>query len=346
VRRGLLHLTADVPENDILPAWASDPHKRLSASLVVLDDTGRAIETVHFAGAYCVRYAEAFESGDDQLGSYICHFTLSDPDGWTWQLGGPTAYVAPAPREHGTPGAALSAAVAIGGAIPTGPRTLVSPADIPPHLPAPQPNPSPDHAQVHVSQAEWAALIQGRWDDSKSAKNKKFTFMQEHHMMEFHVVGDPFTYRVGADGRMVAVYDAQDQQAYNVTGTRKGLLRIPLTLGGEPTYAGTEHMFPVSGSQKNVVQIKMTGSRGSDFKAANAAAGLTDLVASQGRRPERPPKGYTWHHRDDFVPTTGTPPPYGTCTMELVKEEAHNNTFIHVGSCDQCNEHIGRALYK
>ena len=49
------------------------------------------------AGAYCVSYAEAFESGDDQLGSYICHFTLSDPDGWTWQLGGPTAYLNPVP---------------------------------------------------------------------------------------------------------------------------------------------------------------------------------------------------------------------------------------------------------
>jgi hypothetical protein len=106
VRRGLLHLTADVPANDFLPDWASDAHKCLPAQLVIRE-AGIAIETVHFSGAYCVRYAEAFESGDEQLGSYICHFTLSDPDGWNWQVGGPTAYVAPAPREHGRPGAAL-----------------------------------------------------------------------------------------------------------------------------------------------------------------------------------------------------------------------------------------------
>ena len=56
-----------------------------------------AIETVLFSGAYCVSYEEAFESGDEQLGSYRCHFTLSDPEGWTWQAGGPTAYFNPIP---------------------------------------------------------------------------------------------------------------------------------------------------------------------------------------------------------------------------------------------------------
>ena len=95
VRHSLVHLTAAVPEHSFLLHWASDPHKRLPAQLI-LREAGRAIETVLFAGAYCVSYAEAFESGDEHLGSYICHFTLSDPDGWTWQVGGPTAYVAPA----------------------------------------------------------------------------------------------------------------------------------------------------------------------------------------------------------------------------------------------------------
>jgi hypothetical protein len=117
------------------------------------------------------------------------------------------------------------------------------------------------------------------------------------------------------------------------------LLRIPLTLNGEPTYAGTEHMMPVTGNQKNVVQIEMVGNRDGDFRAANEAAGLADLVAAQGRRPDRPPEGYTWHHRRDFIPNTGTPPPYGTCTMELVEEKAHADTFVHFGSCEEFNQY-------
>jgi hypothetical protein len=122
---------------------------------------------------------------------------------------------------------------------------------------------------------------------------------------------------------MTAVYDAQTQQSYNVTVTRKGFPGIPLSLGGEPTYAGTEHMFPVTGDQKNVVQIAMAGTRSGDFRAANEAAGLGELLKLQGRDPDEPPKGYTWHHRDDFTPQSPPHPPYGTCTMELVEEEAH-----------------------
>ncbi len=195
---------------------------------------------------------------------------------------------------------------------------------------------------MYLSQAEWAAIIKGRWDDSDKAKNKKF--LKKYRSTEFHVAGDPFTYRTDERGKMVAVYDAQ--KSYNVTGSKNGLMGIPLTLNGEPTYAGTPHLFPVTGKQKNVVQIQMAGNRSGDFKAANKAAGLTQLVKSQGLKSNKPPLGYTWHHRDDFIPTTGTPPPYGTCTMELVQVKAHEDTFVHLGSCDQCNKHTGLSLYK
>ena len=349
VRFGLVQLVLDVPEGDVLPAWATEPHKRQAASVVFLAAAGgQPVETLRLPAAYCVAYHEQFVSGDAQGGAYQCFLTLSDPTGWTLAPGGPaSAFVAPAARSHGVPGTAVLSElrdVAIGGAV--APRTLVDPADVPPHLPAPQPNPSPDHAQVHVSQAEWAALIKGRWERNDASKKKKFTFLQQHRNTEFHVADDPFTYRIGADSKMEAVYDAQTQKSYNVTGTRKGFARIPLTLKGEPTYAGTEHMYPVTGNQRNVVQIPMTGSRDGDFKAANEEAGLAGVVKAQGRRPERAPEGYTWHHRDDFMPATGTPPPYGTCTMELVESRAHRGTLEHVGSCDQCNKYTGLTLYK
>jgi len=347
-----VQLVLDVPDGDVLPAWAADPHKRQTTAVVFLDaNGGRAVETLRLPAAYCVAYQEQFSSGDAAGGAYQCFLTLSDPSGWTIAPGGPaTAFVAPAARDHGGATVATVAASglrnrAIGGAMgAAAPRTLVDPADIPPHLPAPQPNPSPDHAQVHLTPAEWQALIQGRWDESKSAENKKFTFLQQHRQTEFRVEGDPFTYRVDDQGKMTAVYDAQTQKCYNVTGTRKGLPGIPLTLNGQPTFAGTPHMYPVTGTQKNVVEIEMQGNRDSDFLQANTKAGLLSVVKAQGLKNNKPPKGYTWHHRDDFKPNP-SPPPLGTCTMELVKKKAHKDTFVHFGSCDQVNKHTGQTLY-
>jgi hypothetical protein len=89
----------------------------------------------------------------------------------------------------------------------------------------------------------------------------------------------------------------------------------------------------------------MAGNRGGDFKAANEAAGLAGVVAAQGRDPNKPPKGYTWHHRDDFQ-ADPNPPPVGTCTMELVRTKAHKATIVHKGACDQVNKDVGKKLYK
>lgn len=141
----------------------------------------------------------------------------------------------------------------------------------------------------------------------------------------------------------MAVYDGQ--KSYNVIGTRKGVVGVPLTVNEEPTFAGTKYLYPVQPGQKNVVVIDMQGSRPKDFRRANEEAGLSDVVKSQGLDSNQPPDGYTWHHRDDFAPNS-TPPPLGTCTMELVKNEAHEDTFIHRGSCDQVNKHLGLKLYQ
>jgi|GEM_PF-3397819 len=350
VRYGLVQVLLDVPDGEVLLAWAADPQKRLAADVVFLDaNGGSAVETLHLPTAYCVAYEEEFRQGNSQAGAYVCHLTLSDPTGWTILPGGPaTAFLAPTVREHGNPPAALAPSPAllqgnstVNQVVTSTLRTLVAPSDLPTHLPAPQPIPSPDHAQVYLTAAEWQSLIKDRWDNSAKAKNKRF--LRAQRQTEFHVEGDPFTYRTDQAGKMVAVYDAH--RSYNVTGSKNGLPGIPLTLNGQPTYAGTPHMFPATGDQKNVVQIEMAGSRSGDFKRANEAAGLLAVVATQGRKPEQAPKGYTWHHRDDFQPNP-TPPPYGSCTMELVKTGAHEDTFVHFGSCDQCNKHFNTKIYE
>lgn len=103
VRHGPVQLTLSVPDNDVLFAWANEPLKQQAAAIVYADaNGGSAIETLHLAAAHCVAYAEEFYHGDGTLGSYVCTLTLSDPNGWTLQAGGPAvAFVSPAAREHG-----------------------------------------------------------------------------------------------------------------------------------------------------------------------------------------------------------------------------------------------------
>jgi len=82
-------------------------------------------------------------------------------------------------------------------------------------------------------------------------------------------------------------------------------------------------LYPVTGNQKNIVKIKLTGKRigtGGDFHKANQAAGFPTNSA---------PTGYTWHHLDDFDPQTGE------ATFQLVKTSEHVKTFPHTGSVKQ-----------
>ena len=114
VRKEPVYVTLDVPDHDVLPAWAADPHKRHAAALVFRNAAGGSpLESLRLPAAYCVSYDEDFAAGTGGDGAYVCHLVLSDPDGFTIQAGGPaTAFVAPAAREHGTPGAARGAALA------------------------------------------------------------------------------------------------------------------------------------------------------------------------------------------------------------------------------------------
>lgn len=106
VRHGLVQLTLDVPADDGLLVWAATPDKRQAAAVVFRNAAGgQTMETLALAGAYCVAYAEKFVAGAAGGGAYQAFVTLSDPEGFTLQAGGPlSAFVAPAAREHGLPG--------------------------------------------------------------------------------------------------------------------------------------------------------------------------------------------------------------------------------------------------
>lgn len=85
---------------------------------------------------------------------------------------------------------------------------------------------------------------------------------------------------------------------------------IPASKNGyAPDFSGTSYLYKATGNQKNIVQVKLTGSLADDFAAANKAAGLSGK-----------PTGYTWHHLDDYNPSTGM------ATLQLVETKVHIKT--------------------
>ncbi len=92
-------------------------------------------------------------------------------------------------------------------------------------------------------------------------------------------------------------------------------------------------LYPVTGEEKNIVRIKLTGKRldglETDFHKANIAAKIP--YSRTGYAPD----GYTWHHMDDFDPISGE------CTMQLVKQDVHGSTFPHTGSPAQYTDYTG-----
>jgi hypothetical protein len=98
-----------------------------------------------------------------------------------------------------------------------------------------------------------------------------------------------------------------------------GLIQTDVDFTGHPD------LFPVKGKQKNIVTIKLTGRRSSDFTAAFKEANIDKSSATN----------YTWHHVADFDPETGK------STMQLVKTTTHIATYPHKGSAGQFTDAFG-----
>ena len=108
MRHGLVHLTLDVPDDEVLLDWAATPYKPLAGRITFFDGKGgSALETLTWEAGECVGYQEVFASGDADAGAYGCHLTIAAPQ-LTMLPGGPAAYVSPAARDHGEPAAAAA----------------------------------------------------------------------------------------------------------------------------------------------------------------------------------------------------------------------------------------------
>ncbi|MET4141163.1 HNH endonuclease [Pedobacter sp. UYP1] len=106
----------------------------------------------------------------------------------------------------------------------------------------------------------------------------------------------------------------------------RGFKGVKPTSNGGLNYAKSDALYPIKEGQKNIVKIKYTGNYAEDFeKASSKALGQKST-----------PKGYVWHHLDDYNPKTNSG------TMQLVKVEAHRGVS-HVGGCSQYKEATGNS---
>ncbi|MBY0349161.1 MAG: HNH endonuclease [Hydrotalea flava] len=119
---------------------------------------------------------------------------------------------------------------------------------------------------------------------------------------------------------------------------------VPLSVNKlAPDFANSQYLYPIIGSQKNIVKIKMSGYRNStatikgDFELANIEAGFGGKTAPKFIDSYGNEVAYTWHHLDDFDPLTGE------CTMQLVRSDAHTGVrgMTHSGSVAQYKAYNG-----
>ena len=98
----------------------------------------------------------------------------------------------------------------------------------------------------------------------------------------------------------------------------RGFIGVEAMPNGWFNYANSDALYPVKQGQTNTIPIQYSGYYKMDFGDASLAA--------LGQKST--PKGYVWHHLDDYDPLTNTG------TMQLVKQQAHNG-ISHVGGCSQ-----------
>ena len=96
VRHGQLHLTLDVPADDVLGQWAATPYKPLAGHVTFYESDQRtARETVEFEVGHCVSYSEMFRAGDTGAGAYVCQLVVA-AEKLVLKAGGATRALVPA----------------------------------------------------------------------------------------------------------------------------------------------------------------------------------------------------------------------------------------------------------
>lgn len=135
--------------------------------------------------------------------------------------------------------------------------------------------------------------------------------------------------------QLIANKTAQD---YNATrspyerGVEKGLTDITKTENNGVSFRDSEALYKTENGKKAIVSIEATGKRNKDFQLAD------QWLKEQGV--DSRPKGYTWHHVDDYNVKTNK------LTLELVLTDAHEKTYPHSGAAAMYDAVYGPSYNK
>ncbi|MTD29437.1 RHS repeat-associated core domain-containing protein, partial [Erwinia sorbitola] len=99
----------------------------------------------------------------------------------------------------------------------------------------------------------------------------------------------------------------------------RGYTGVTRTSGGGLDYSGSNALYNKRPGVNPIVKIYYTGDYDLDFRAANVEAGLNQVTT---------PRGYVWHHLDDYDPVTNRG------TMQLIETPAHRG-ISHNGGVSQ-----------
>ena len=187
---------------------------------------------------------------------------------------------------------------------------------------------TPEHR--FFSNGEWTPIEELNVNDTLQLKDNSIVVIENKIIFPTFVevynleIEDNENYYVTEEGVLVHNGYADTNELKKIE--ERGFHDVKATKNGGLDYADSDALYPIKEGQKNIVPIEYSGVYSTDFENASLSA--------LGQKST--PKGYVWHHLDDYDPKTNRG------TMQLVKQEAHSG-ISHIGGCSQYKQATGKS---
>ena len=187
---------------------------------------------------------------------------------------------------------------------------------------------TPEHR--FFSNGEWTPIEELNVNDTLQLKDNSIVVIENKIIFPTFVevynleIEDNENYYVTEEGVLVHNGYADANELKKIE--ERGFHDVKATKNGGLDYADSDALYPIKEGQKNIISIEYSGVYSTDFENASLSA--------LGQKST--PKGYVWHHLDDYDPKTNRG------TMQLVKQEAHSG-ISHIGGCSQYKQATGKS---
>ena len=187
---------------------------------------------------------------------------------------------------------------------------------------------TPEHR--FFSNGEWTPIEELNVNDTLQLKDNSIVVIENKIIFPTFVevynleIEDNENYYVTEEGVLVHNGYADTNELKKIE--ERGFHDVNATKNGGLDYADSDALYPIKEGQKNIISIEYSGVYSTDFENASLSA--------LGQKST--PKGYVWHHLDDYDPKTNRG------TVQLVKQEAHSG-ISHIGGCSQYKQATGKS---